>query len=159
MKNKLLLVGLITILTVVMSVGAFASTKGATSKETQSKTVERMNEKGHETENEVDEAVLATDNMLSTIEATDIAMASVDQAAQFIQATLEDENGTIVYGVEVTLNEKTLDIKVDATTGQVLASDEDDDHEYSVDEEDDNDNDNDQVEHENDNEDPEGYED
>lgn len=94
-----------------------------------------------------DDAIINADVNLSQEEAVQVATQSVDAAAKFVKAELEDENGVIVYGVEFTLNGKELDVKVDANTGTILAIDQDEDQ------------DNDQIEHENDNEDEDGHED
>lgn len=73
---------------------------------------------------------------------------------------LEDENGTIVYGVEIQKDGATYDVKVDALSGKIIKTDQGNDNE-SIDDEkgSSNDSDNDNVQHENENEDPAGYED
>jgi len=38
------------------------------------------------------------------------------------RAELENENGRLVYGVEVTDNAKTVDVKIDATNGAVVSA-------------------------------------
>lgn len=42
---------------------------------------------------------------------------------------LEDENGTVVYGVEISAEKGNFDVKVDAKTGKVLKAESDDDDE------------------------------
>jgi len=71
---------------------------------------------------------------------------------------LEDENGTIVYGVEIQTGNATHDVKINAIDGQIMKADQDKDEKDSV-EEGSKTSDNDNVEHENENEDSEGYED
>ncbi|MGB4437726.1 MAG: PepSY domain-containing protein [Sedimentibacter sp.] len=71
---------------------------------------------------------------------------------------LEDENGTIVYGVEIQTGNATHDVKINAIDGQIMKADQDKDEKDSV-EEGSKTGDNDNVEHENENEDSEGYED
>lgn len=39
-----------------------------------------------------------------------------------VSAQLEDENGTAVYGVEVTSGAQTTDVKVDANNGKILSA-------------------------------------
>ena len=39
-----------------------------------------------------------------------------------VNAELEDENGNIVYGVEVVTNTQTMDVKVDAHNGKILSA-------------------------------------
>jgi uncharacterized membrane protein YkoI len=120
------------------------------------------NEKEEAESDENDDAIINANVKVSQEEAVQFATQSVDAAAKFVKVELEDENGVIVYGVEFTLNGKDLDVKVDANTGTILATDQDDDQEDQDDEQDneqDNDQDDDQVEHENDNEDEEGHED
>lgn len=39
-----------------------------------------------------------------------------------IRAELEDENGTLVYGVEVTSGTQTTDVKVDINNGKILST-------------------------------------
>ncbi len=73
---------------------------------------------------------------LTQSEAVAIAAASVDSGAKILNVELEDENGVIVYGVEMTLNGKELDIKVDANSGQIVASDDNAEYEDEVDEDD-----------------------
>ena len=86
-------------------------------------------ESGDETdENDTDsEEPITAEVKLTQDQAVSIAVASVDARATFMNAELEDENGVIVYGVHMSLNGKELDIKVDANTGQVLATDADND--------------------------------
>ena len=55
---------------------------------------------------------------------------------QVLKTELEDENGFLVYGIEVVTADKAIvDVKVDAGSGKVLAMDrdkaDDEDHEHS----------------------------
>jgi len=43
------------------------------------------------------------------------------QGGKAIRAELEDENGTLVYGVEVASGTQTTDVKVDINSGKVLS--------------------------------------
>jgi len=61
---------------------------------------------------------------VSMDEAVQNALAAV--AGQVLKVELEDENGFLVYGVEITAADKTIvDVKVDAGSGSVLAMDKD----------------------------------
>ena len=68
-------------------------------------------------------------------EATVTEEAAVSAALQEVsgkagEAELEDEDGTVVYGVEVTDDQgKKFDVKVDAKTGKVLKAEADDEDE------------------------------
>jgi len=56
------------------------------------------------------------------------------------RAELENENGRLVYGVEVADNTKTMDVKVDATDGSIVSTQTDEaDESKGRDEEGDND--------------------
>jgi uncharacterized membrane protein YkoI len=71
----------------------------------------------------------------SEVEFPSIAKISMDQAVkqalasvqgQVLKTELEDENGFLVYGVEVVnANKGIVDVKVDAGTGEVLAVEQD----------------------------------
>jgi len=77
---------------------------------------------------------------ISMDQAVQQALASVQ--GQVLKTELEDENGFLVYGVEVVTADKTIvDVKVDAGSGKVLAMDQDkaDDEDHDVGEENDRD--------------------
>ena len=60
------------------------------------------------------------------------AIAAAEQHAQgkAVRAELEDENGTLVYGVEVTSGTRATDVKVDINNGRILSAQADQaDHE------------------------------
>jgi predicted small secreted protein len=119
-------------------------------------------------------AVFASDvlpnNMLNTSSETDEDLSNVvtnltaEQAQQavlvayptatVVSTELEDENGTIVFGVIITVDSTQYDVKVDANTGDVLSEELDDGSEEAG-SNDKADTDNNQVEHENENEDSE----
>lgn len=72
--------------------------------------------------NEADEsATLAPLAKITPTEATKAALAAVPGTAG--TATLENENGYVVYGMTVTTPTGTVDVKVDAGNGKVLAQD------------------------------------
>jgi uncharacterized membrane protein YkoI len=77
-------------------------------------------------QSEADEAAaLATQAVISEQQAIDAAVAATGGTAG--GALLEDENGTAIYAVEITLGDGSLlDVKVDAASGAVLAQDSSD---------------------------------
>lgn len=79
-----------------------------------------------ETENEADEsAALAGSAKITADEARDAALAAVPGTVGEVE--LENENGNVVYGVEITDSSgATYDVKVDAGNGTVLAQEADD---------------------------------
>jgi len=100
-----------------------------------------------------------TTTVVSQDQAIQIAMASITNGT-YKSVSLEDENGVVVFGVEIQSGNNISDVKVDANTGAILKSDQDNDaEEQGSDENGTKDKDNDTVEHENDNEDPAGHED
>ncbi|MGB3366377.1 MAG: PepSY domain-containing protein [Acidaminobacteraceae bacterium] len=158
MKNKIVILGLIGILTMATTVGVFASANDTSTKNIISSKIE-LTKESEKTESEAEETLTGVSVALSTEEAKQIAQNSA-QGATFVKIELEDENGVIVYGVDLIKDNQELDVKVDANTGQILSNDKDQDEETSTNSEDGSDDqDNDQVQHENENEDPEGYED
>ncbi len=59
-----------------------------------------------------------------------IAAAEQKVSGKAVRAELEDENGTLVYGVEVVNGAKSTDVKVDIATGGILSAQADQaDHE------------------------------
>jgi uncharacterized membrane protein YkoI len=115
-------------------------------------------------------AYAATNSKTDTVSNSASYAVTEDQAKQTALASvtggtfkgieLEDEDGVMVYGVEIQSGTEAYDVKVDATTGAVVKSEQDknDKEENGLKEESQN-GDNDNVEHENQNEDPAGYED
>ncbi len=78
---------------------------------------------------------------ISMDQAVQQALASVQ--GQVLKTELEDENGFLVYGIEVVTADKTvMDVKVDAGSGKVLTMERDhrdDDEDHDVDEDNDRD--------------------
>lgn len=70
-------------------------------------------------DDEIDNATLAKANV-----ALDQAITAAEQHTQgkAVQAELEDENGKLVYEVEVMKGATAMDVKIDATTGAVLSA-------------------------------------
>ncbi len=78
--------------------------------------------------NEADESAALAG--LATITADDAsAAASTAQPGTVVKVELENENGNVVYGVEIDTGSGTVDVKVDAGNGTVLASEVDDQNE------------------------------
>lgn len=110
-------------------------------------------------ENKDDDINLAnTKTAITQEQATQIALDSV-KGSTLNTIKLEDENGTIVFGVEIKSGATSFDVKVDANTGAILKSDQDNDQNENDAEKASEKQDNDNIEHENQNEDPQGYED
>ncbi|MBZ4688735.1 MAG: hypothetical protein JG764_2368 [Clostridiales bacterium] len=76
--------------------------------------------------------------------AKNIALSS-QKDAKVLEVELEDEDGTIVYGVEVQTAQKKYDIKIDANTGKILKSEADDEKEDKIENESKNTNDRDDI--------------
>ena len=78
--------------------------------------------------NETDES--AALQGLATITADDASAAAlVSQPGTVVKVELENENGNVVYGVEVGTGSGNVDVKVDAGNGTVLSSEADDQNE------------------------------
>jgi uncharacterized membrane protein YkoI len=77
------------------------------------------------TENEADDAALAGLAKISPDQAKSAALAAVPGTAGKVE--LENEDGNVVFGVEVTTaGGSKMDVKVDAGNGKVLAQEPDD---------------------------------
>ena len=99
-------------------------------------------------------APAATTNKSVTVEQQKNQVNEQDQTKE------NDENGVIVYGVEVKTGNAVHDVKVDAITGAILKSDQDNDKEDNGKiEKDSKESDNDNIQHENENEDSSNHED
>ena len=124
--------------------------------QTEDQTAEGTEAVAEDTEAPID----ASKATISEEAAKKIALDSAGANASFLKISLEDENGIIVYGVEVKMDTTQLDVKVDANTGAILKSDADNENDQEeASSEKAGAADNDQVQHENQNEDPAGYED
>jgi uncharacterized membrane protein YkoI len=79
-------------------------------------------------EGQENDAALLSKAKISLTQA--IAAAEGHVHGKAMRAELEDENGTLVYGVEVTNGTQTTDIKVDINDGRILSAQADQaDHE------------------------------
>jgi uncharacterized membrane protein YkoI len=167
MKNKIIVFGLIAVLTISMGSNVFATTK---SKTADTATTSATTEASVGDAKDDDQNLANVSVAISEAVATQTALDSIP-GSTLVTAHLEDEDGVIVYGVEVNDGTQTYDIKVDANTGTILKSESglegDDNDQLGDDQEDDQqlesknhqENDGDQIEHENDQEDQDGHED
>lgn len=125
--------------------------------------MEQQKDQGNEQDQtkENDESVALLDKGIDQATAEKIAQASIPGSVVAANSSiLEDENGVIVYGVEIKTGNAVHDVKVDAITGAILKSKQDNDKEENGKiEKDSKDSDNDNIQHENENEDSADYED
>jgi uncharacterized membrane protein YkoI len=158
MNKKILTLALVGVLALGGTVVAYASTNKAADSVSNT-SVKAASE---DQSKEKDDQELTTANTKTAItedQAKQTALASIPDGV-FNKIELEDENGVIVYGVEIQSGNNTYDVKVDANTGSIMKSDQDNGENEKGDiEKESNGSDNDSIEHENDNEDPAGYED
>jgi uncharacterized membrane protein YkoI len=154
-KKKIAAFVLVGVLALGGTVTAFATTANATSQNTPKATVEEQS-----TEAEAqDENVALPAGGIDQTTAEQKAQASIPGGV-VVASELEDENGAIVYGVEIKTGNAVHDVKVDAITGSIIKADQDNDKDEKGNiEKESKAGDNDNIEHENDNEDPAGYED
>lgn len=153
MNKKLVILVLIGIFALGGTVSAYAATNNSHSQTPSTKVSEQP------TAVEQDETVALPNGGIDQATAEQKAQGSVPGSA-VSSSQLEDENGVIVYGVEIQKDGIKYDVKVDATSGAILKTDQDNDKESMKSEEkSSNQADNDNVQHENENEDPAGHED
>lgn len=158
MNKKILTLTLAGVLALGGTVAAYASTSKADAvSNTSGKAVTESQAK------EADEQDLNKANTKTAItedQAKQTALASVKDGT-FQSIELEDEDGVIVYGVQIQSGNQTYDVKVDANTGSIVKSEQDNDaaEKGKIEKETQDSSDNDSIEHENDSKDPAGYED
>ena len=162
MKMKLATLALVGILAIGGTVSAFAASNNTAPVGVITSPKAITAELQKEQVNENDEKELTAVNTKTVItedQAKQAALSSVKDAV-FKAIELEDEDGVIVYGVEIQSGSNSYDVKVDANTGSIIKTDQgndSDDKSSIVNESKSEENDN--IQHENDNEDPDGYED
>ncbi|KAF5047846.1 hypothetical protein DSECCO2_456190 [anaerobic digester metagenome] len=168
-KKQIATMALVGALALGGTVTAFASSANAASNNSvsadSSKSV--VTEQLQEVEDQAKEAEEQNENVTLPVggitkeEAISIAQKSIPGGTVNADTVeLEDENGTIIYGVEIQTGNATHDVKINAIDGQIMKADQDkDEDEKDSVEEGSKTGDNDNIEHENENEDPEGYED
>ncbi|MFT4413407.1 PepSY domain-containing protein [Bacillus sp. UMB0728] len=95
---------------------------------------EEKEDKDSEVSDKQEQQQLEKEATISAEESTTIALKEVK--GQVTDTELEDEDGTVVYGVEITDDQgKKHDVKVDAKTGKVLKVDLDDENDSESDSE------------------------
>jgi len=154
-RKKIATIALACVLALGGTVTAFATTANAASENNPKVIAE-----GQTTEAEAqDESVTLPANGIDQAIAEQKAQASIPGGV-VVASELEDENGVIVYGVEIKTGNAVHDVKVDAITGAILKSDQDNDKDEKGNaEKGSKTGDKDNIQHENDNEDLAGYED
>lgn len=168
MNKRIVTLALVGVMALGSTAAVYAATNNSVhvSPTTSSKavTVEQQKEQVKENEQlkENDEQELNASNTKTAIteeQAKQTALVSIKDGV-FKSIELEDEDGVIVYGVEIQTGTNTYDVKVDANTGSIVKTDQgNDEQEEGNIEKESKAGDNDNVEHENQNEDPAGYED
>jgi uncharacterized membrane protein YkoI len=139
MKTKIAVLGLVSVLTIAGSIAAFASTGSgipvkkqaviATTEVTKSVDKELDSEKENDSKDEKSDALLKNFTpAISEQQVLDIVKTTYTDGV-IGKVELEDEDGTIVYGVEVTRNNQKMDVKIDATTGELIKSEIDQENE------------------------------
>ncbi len=72
---------------------------------------------------ENDDQITDVNVKLTAAEASTIALNSADPNAKVVKVELENENGVWAYGIDMILNNKNIEVNVDANSGKILASD------------------------------------
>jgi uncharacterized membrane protein YkoI len=124
MKKKMLTFGLIGLVSLGTTVGAFASTNNqGTTGDTNKTAIEQADDK----EVNDDASIINANVKLTEAEAATIALSSVDPNAKVVKVELQDENGTFAYGIDMILNNKKIEVNVDANTGVLIKNGTDSD--------------------------------
>lgn len=79
---------------------------------------------GHETDDAAEAGTLAQIATISADQASQAALAAVPGTVDKVE--LDNENGSVVYSVEIRTDAGLIDVKVDAGTGAILAQEADD---------------------------------
>jgi uncharacterized membrane protein YkoI len=120
MKKLIKLLGATAIIAAIVPLSAFA----ATTTSIESPTVAVESKGAPEAADPNEQANLQQAATLTQQQAIDITLKNV--SGTVTTAELEDQNGTVVYGVHIIdANGKGSDVKVDAKTGNVLNADSD----------------------------------
>nr|WP_315019603.1 PepSY domain-containing protein [uncultured Aminipila sp.] len=156
MKKNLITLAVVGIL----GLGSIAGIYVATNHTAYAGTANTNNSAKVESE-EADDQELTAENTKTAItedQAKQTALTSIKDSI-FKEIELEDEDGVIVYGVEVQSGNNTYDVKVDANTGSIVKTDQDNnENENGKLEKESKDNDNDSEQEDQNNE-PDGAED
>lgn len=157
MKKNLITLVMIGILGIGSIAGIYAATNHTAYADSQNK-----NKSAAVESEKADDQELTAENTKTAItedQAKQIALASIKDGI-FKEIELEDEDGVIVYGVEVQSANTTYDVKVDANKGSIVKTDQDkNENEAGKVEKESKAGDNNNNEHENQNDEPDGAED
>lgn len=123
MKKRTVILSLIGTLSMVAVISAVPASQLVNAKTSASTTTEETSE-----ENDDDTALANVTVALTEDQAKTIALDSI-QNGSFVSIELEDEDGVIVYGVEILSGNTENDVKVDANTGEILKTETGDDSE------------------------------
>lgn len=135
MKKKLIALAIVSVLSLGSVVGVYAATNQTAQTNypvsskavvvTQSNETNSATEQSKEAKGQDVKITLPTGGIDQTA-AEKIALASISGGTiEFTE--LEDENGVIVYSVEIKSGTNVIDVKIDALTGTILKSDQDND--------------------------------
>lgn len=113
MKKKSIVLSFIGVLSMVAVVSAVPASQLVKANTATNKTTERSEEKD-------DELTLENTNVTITEEQAKAAALDSIQGGTFVSIELEDEDGVIVYGVNILSGNTENDVKVDANTGVIL---------------------------------------
>ena len=123
MKKRTVILSLIGTLSMVAVISAVPASQLVNAKTSASTTTEETSE-----ENDDDTALANVTVALTEDQAKTIALDSI-QNGSFVSLELEDEDGVIVYGVEILSGNTENNVKVDANTGEILKTETGDDSE------------------------------
>lgn len=113
MKKKSIVLSFIGVLSMVAVVSAVPASQLVKANIATNKTTERSEEKD-------DELTLENTNVAITEEQAKATALDSIQGGTFVSIELEDEDGVIVYGVNILSGSTENDVKVDANTGVIL---------------------------------------
>ena len=126
MNKKIVTLALVGVMTLGGTAFAYAATNNtANSTAAPATAVSKTVSEDQSKENDEQELTAAnTKTAITEDQAKQTALASVKDGV-FNKIELEDENGVVVYGVEIQAGNNTYDVKVDANTGAIVKSDQD----------------------------------
>lgn len=158
MNKKIITLTLAGALALGGTIAAYAATNNSgTTSTAPNKTI--VEDQDKETNDDQELTAENTKTAITEDQAKQTALASIKDSV-FKEIELEDEDGVIVYGVEVQSGNNTYDVKVDANTGSITKSDQDNnENENGKIEKESKDNANDNGEQEDQNDEAEGAED
>ncbi|NNJ33035.1 PepSY domain-containing protein [Lacrimispora defluvii] len=113
MKKKSIVLSFIGVLSMVAVVSAVPASQLVKANNATNKTTENSEEKD-------DELTLENANVTITEEQAKTTALDSIQGGTFVSIELEDEDGVIVYGVNILSGNTENDVKIDANTGVIL---------------------------------------